>query len=155
MARFTDSEGNALVGVTVTFNINGVFYNRLTNADGWAKLNINLHAGEYIITAYNPVTDDELSNIIKVLPRIVENNDLIKFYRDPSKFTVRIVGDDGKPVGEGVSVDFNVHGVLYTRTTNASGYASLNINLPAGEYIITTYHEGCVVSNTITVLERD
>ena len=154
-ARFTDSEGNALVGTTVTFNINGVFYNRLTNEDGWAKLNINLPAGEYIITAYNPVTDDKKSNIIKVLPRIVENKDLVKVYRDPSKFTVRIIGDDGEPVNEGVSVDFNINGVLYTRTTNASGYASLNINLPAGEYIITTYHEGCTMSNTITVLARD
>ena len=152
-ARFTDSEGNPLAKTSVTFNINGVFYSRVTNSDGWAKLNINLPAGEYIITAYNPLTDEAHSNLIKVLPRIVENSDLVKVYRGPEKYTVRIIGNDTLPVGEGVPVNFNINGVLYSRNTNASGYASLNINLPAGEYIITASYAGCTVSNTITVLD--
>ena len=151
-ARFTDSEGNPLADTSVTFNINGVFYTRTTDNDGWAKLNINLAAGEYIITAYNPVTGESHSNIIKVLPRIVENHDLVKRYRNASQYVVRIIGDDALPVGEGVSVEFNIHGVFYTRTTDANGYVKLNINLPEGEYIITTYHKGCTVSNTIIVL---
>ena len=152
-ARFTDSNGNALVNTTVSFNINGVFYNRMTNEDGWAKLNINLAAGEYIITAYNPITGESHANIIKVLPRIVENYDLVKRYRNASQFTVRIVGDDGTPVGAGESVEFNINGVFYTRLTNSDGYAKLNINLPAGEYIITTCYMNCYVSNTITVID--
>ena len=151
-ARFTDNGGNPLVRTSVTFNINGVFYSRVTDSDGWAKLNINLPAGEYIITAYNPVTGEAHSNLIKVLSRIVENYDLVKVYRGPEKYTVRIVGDDALPVGEGVPVNFNINGVLYSRSTNSSGYASLNINLPAGEYIITASYAGCTVSNTITVL---
>ena len=154
-AHFTDSNGNDLANTIVTFNINGVFYNRMTNESGWAKLNINLLQGEYIITAYNPANDESSSNIIKVLPRIVENYDIVKVYRDPTKFTVRIVGDDGEPVGAGVSVEFNINGVFYTRNTNASGYAALNINLPQGEYIITTYYMSCVVSNTVTVLAKE
>ena len=41
-------------GKEVTFNINGVFYNRLTDSGGVAKLNIRLMAGQYIITSsYN------------------------------------------------------------------------------------------------------
>ena len=115
-------------------------------------MNINLPAGEYIITAYNPVTGEAHSNLIKVLSRIVENYDLVKVYRGPEKYTVRIVGGDALPVGEGVPVNFNINGVLYSRSTNSSGYASLNINLPAGEYIITASYAGCTVSNTITVL---
>ena len=151
-ARFTDSEGNPLVGTAVTFNINGVFYTRTTNDDGWAKLNINLPAGEYIITGYNPVTGEAHSNLIKVLPRIVENHDLVKRYRNASQYVVRIIGDDALPVGAGVSVEFNINGVFYTRNTDADGYAKLNINLPEGEYIITAYHKGCTVSNNIIVL---
>lgn len=41
-------------GEKVTFNINGVFYERTTNESGIAKLNINLQQGKYIITSsYN------------------------------------------------------------------------------------------------------
>ena len=154
-AYFTDSKGNPLVNTTVTFNINGVMYNRMTNESGWAKLNINLPQGEYIITAYNPVTDERRSNNITVFANIVENNDLTKVYGDPDKFTVRIIGDDGQPAGAGEKVQFNINGVIYTRSTNATGYASLNINLPPGEYIITTYYLGCTVSNKVTVLSKD
>ena len=35
---------------SVLFNVNGVFYNRTTNNDGVASLNIRLPVGEYIIT---------------------------------------------------------------------------------------------------------
>ena len=154
-AHFTDSNGNDLTNTSIKFNINGVFYTRTTNSEGWAKLNINLPHGEYIITAYNPVTDEKCSSNITVLPRIVENEDLVKVYRDPSKFTVRVIGDDGAPVSEGVSVSFNINGVIYTRSTNSSGYASLNINLPEGEYIITSSYLGSTVSNTVTVLAKD
>ena len=49
-----DGMGSPLVGVDATFNINGVFYNRTTDENGIARLNINLMSGEYIITSsYN------------------------------------------------------------------------------------------------------
>ena len=151
LAYFTDSEGNALANAKVTFNINGVFYTRFTNASGWAKLNINLCAGEYIITAYNNVTGDVYSNKITVLPKIVENYDLTKKFGDPTPFTVRIVGDDGNYVGSGEEVEFNINGVMYHRYTNETGHVKLNIGLPSGVYIITTLYEDCMVSNTIKI----
>ena len=46
-----DGQGKAVNGALVTFNINGVFYQKLTDDDGIARLNINLLPGEYIITA--------------------------------------------------------------------------------------------------------
>ena len=53
-AQLVDGQGNPYPKQTVTFNINGVFYNRLTDNDGVAKLNIRLMAGQYIITSsYN------------------------------------------------------------------------------------------------------
>ena len=53
-AKLVDGNGNPYPKQTVTFNINGVFYNRLTDSDGVAKLNIRLMAGQYIITSsYN------------------------------------------------------------------------------------------------------
>ena len=54
VAKLVDNHGNPYANQTISFNINGVFYNRTTNADGEAKLNINLSTGEYIITSsYN------------------------------------------------------------------------------------------------------
>ena len=49
-----DGQGSPLKGEGITFNVNGVFYNRTTDVNGVAKLNINLMKGEYIITSsYN------------------------------------------------------------------------------------------------------
>ncbi len=53
-ATLVDGHGKPYVGQNLTFNINGVFYNRPTDSTGTAKLNINLMPGEYIITSsYN------------------------------------------------------------------------------------------------------
>ena len=46
-----DGQRKAYSGQTVTFNVNGIFYNRVTDANGTAKLNINLQPGKYIITS--------------------------------------------------------------------------------------------------------
>lgn len=53
-ATLVDGQGKPLANADVTFNINGVFYHRTTDANGIARLNIRLMAGEYIITSgYN------------------------------------------------------------------------------------------------------
>ena len=63
-ANLVDSQGKPYAGQSVTFNVNGVFYNRMTDSNGQAKLNINLMPGEYIITSsYN---SSSISNTIKI-----------------------------------------------------------------------------------------
>ena len=153
-ATFLDSDGKYLAdGSRVQFNINGVLYDRKVSGDkGLAKLNINLPQGEYVITAMNLVTGENGANNITVIARIVENNDLTKYYRNGSQYTVKIIGDDGNPVGAGEKVKFNINGVFYTRETNASGIVKLNINLEPKEYIITAEYGECKVSNKIVVL---
>lgn len=153
-ATFRDSEGNYLSnGTEVTFNINGVMYKRYINGnEGKARLNLNLEQGTYVITAINPVNGEMAANNITVIPRIVNNNDLVKYYRNGSQYYVTILGDDGKPVGANETVTFNINGVMYERKTNASGVARLNINLQPGEYVITAMYGGCNVANNITVL---
>ena len=152
LATFTDSQGNLLNNTDAIFNINGVFYIRKINDSGVAKLNINLPPGEYILTATNPATNENYSSTITVLPNIVENNNITKYYKNDTQYYVRLLDDQGNPVGAGVAVEFNINGVFYTRYTNASGYAKLNINLPAGPYIISATYKGLTVSNSITVL---
>ncbi|MBR5320860.1 MAG: Ig-like domain-containing protein, partial [Clostridia bacterium] len=153
-ATFLDIEGKYLKnGTTVKFNINGVMYERKISGDkGLAKLNINLPAGEYIITAINPVNGEMEANNITVLSTITENKDITKYYKNATQYTVKVLGADGKAVGAGQTVKFNINGVFYTRQTDESGTAKLSINLPAGDYVITAEYNGCKVANNITVL---
>lgn len=50
-ATLLDDEGKPFANQTVTFNINGVFYNRITDGSGVARSNLNPMVGEYIITS--------------------------------------------------------------------------------------------------------
>ena len=153
-ATFKDSEGKYLAdGTDVKFNINGVEYTRkITGGKGQAGLNINLPQGEYIITAINPINGEMQANNITVLPTVVDNKDIIKYYRNGTQYSVKVLGSDGKAVGAGENVTFNVNGVFYTRQTNASGISTLTINLPPSNYVITADYKGCRVANNITVL---
>lgn len=151
-AKFVDTEGSILKNTPVWFNINGVFYTRTTDDSGVAKLNINLNPGEYIITAINPNSTEMYSNLVVVLPNIVENNNLIKYYKNASQYVIKVLDNQGNPVGAGESVTFNINGVFYKRITNETGHAKLNINLDPGEYIVTAYYKDMMVSNTIDVL---
>ena len=153
-AIFYDSDGGVLDNKAVTFNINGVFYYRETDVNGVARLNINLPCGEYIITAFNPVTGEMISNEIVVLTHFVEHEDLEKIYGTPTPYQVKICGDDGNVVGEGELVIFNINGVFYNRTTDNNGIASLNINLMPGVYIISSIYREEIVSNKITVIPQ-
>ena len=148
--KFTDSTGKALTKTTVKFNIHGVFYTKKTDKDGVADLGIMLRPGEYILTAYNPVTGEEKGFNITVKSLIVQS-DLTKYYLNASKFQATIYDKNGS-LAVGKNVTFNINGVFYTKTTDSNGVVSLAINLRSGEYIITTMYEGLAVGNNIVVL---
>ena len=150
-ATVLDFKGNPLANTTVMFNINGVFYNKTTDENGTAKLNIWLRPGKYIITIFNLVTGEQAGNNVTVLSKIVENYDLIKYYKNASKFSVKILDSQGYPV-EGTIVTFNINGVFYYKETDANGIASLAINLRPGKYVITTMYGQYDVGNNVTVL---
>ena len=152
-ATLLDSNGKILPkGTEIIFNINGVYYNRNVGDNGEAKLNINLMADTYIITTYNTKTGESIGSTIVIKPRIVNNSDVTKYYRNGTQYHVTVLDDDGNPVKEGESVFFNINGVFYNRTTDKNGIATLNINLQPGNYVITTIYKNCLASNTIKVL---
>ena len=150
-ATFLDPNGNKIASGVAEFNINGVLYYR-DIVDGIGKLNLNLEAGKYVITAINPVTKEMTSNNITITSRFANNTDVTKYYRNDTQYYITLIGDDGKPVGAGETVTFNINGVMYERQTNANGTARLNINLNPGEYVITAMYKNCMVSNNIKVL---
>ena len=134
-------------------NINGVFYNRTTNANGTAKLNINLNPGEYILTAIDPLTGLEMSYNITVLP-VLTADDVNMTYMDGTQFAATLVDGTGKALA-GVNITFNINGIFYNRTTDEDGIARLNIRLMPSEYIITSQYENAVTSNKITITSKE
>ena len=130
-----NGSGNVVPNTNITMNINGVFYNRTTDENGIAKLNINLNPGKYILTAIDPLTGLLMSYNITVLPTLIAD-DLVKYYRNDSQFDITLTDGKGNPVA-GKPIIMNINGVFYMRTTNENGTARLNINLNPGEYILT------------------
>ena len=146
--RLLDDKGNPVgAGVNVKLNINGVFYTRTSDANGYVRMNINLNPGEYVITSeYNGL---RASNRIYVKSTI-DANDLSMKFRDGSAFKVRLLTDTGVPYAN-QQVTFNINGVFYTKVTDNEGYATLNINLQAGDYVITSSYNGLNAANNIKV----
>ena len=69
---------------------------------------------------------------------------------DGSQFKTRLVDGKGKPFPK-QDVRFNINGVFYDRSTDSDGVAKLKINLPSGEYIITSNYNGANIANKITI----
>ena len=137
---------------TVIFELNGANYTRLSDANGTARLNINLNPGNYTIrTTFNGTTAE---NTITVLPTLFAE-DLVKYFRNESQFYIGLVDGKGNPLA-GKNITMNINGVFYNRTTNESGIAKLNINLNPGVYILTAIDPitGLQMSYNITVLPK-
>lgn len=107
-ATIYDKNGSLAVGKNVTFNINGVFYTKITDSNGVVSLAINLRPGEYIITTmYEGLA---VGNNIVVLPTLV-TRDLNMTYGDGSNFTAQTLDGQGKPLAN-QNVTFNINGVF-------------------------------------------
>ena len=143
-----DGQGNPIANQKVYLNINEVIYERITNENGTARLNINLNPGNYIITVTGP-NGEMKSNNITVLSKLV-SEDLTKEYNKSTTYNVTVLDDNGNPVAN-ETVALNVNGVIYERVTDENGVARLNINLNPGNYIITATCGNSTTSNKITV----
>ena len=66
-ATLVDGKGTPLANANIRFNINGVFYDRPTDENGIARLNIRLMPGEYIITSQygEAVTSNKITIVAK------------------------------------------------------------------------------------------
>ncbi|WP_238524486.1 chitobiase/beta-hexosaminidase C-terminal domain-containing protein [Methanobrevibacter smithii] len=151
-ALFFNNQGNPLKNQEITFIVNGVSYSKITNNQGVAGLGINLNPGNYTIITKNNFNQEVVQNNIEVKPLICENKDLVKYFKNDSQYVVKIIGKNGRVVGAGESVTFNINGIFYTKITNETGDVKLSIGLNPGEYIVTVEYLGCMVSNKITVL---
>ncbi|MBR0270742.1 MAG: hypothetical protein IJQ68_01940 [Methanobrevibacter sp.] len=149
-----DGEGNPQADVNISININGVFYNRTTNKNGTAKLNINLSPGKYISTTERKDTGLKVSNTVTVLSNMF-CYDLTKYYKNASYATAKVLDNQGNPL-KNANVSFNINGVFYIRESDDDGNVRLNINLAPGEYILTAENPNSTLkqSSRIKVLPK-
>ncbi|WP_407381655.1 hypothetical protein [Methanobrevibacter sp.] len=130
-----DNQGNPEANVSIKININGVFYNRTTNENGTAKLNINLNPANYVLTIEREDNGLKASNKVTVLSNLF-CSDLTKYFKNASYATARVLDNQGNPL-KNADVSFNINGVFYTRKSDSNGIVKLNINLSPGDYILT------------------
>ena len=151
-AVFTDKSGKPLANTNVTFAVNGKEYNVVTDENGVARLpGGTLTVGNHTVVAKNPITGYETYNTTEIKPTLVDNKDINMDFKDGSKYSVRVIGADGKPVGAGVEVTIRINYVSYKVKTDKNGYARLSINLNPGKYTVTVTRNGYKISNEIHV----
>ncbi len=136
---------------TVGIEINRKKYDRKTDSNGIAKLNINLPVDEY--DTHITFNDPEYSYVktfanVIVHPKIT-TDDLSMVEGDGSRYTAIVEDAKGNKLN-GVKVYFKVNGRTYERTSE-NGIAGLNINLKAGDYAIITSCFDVVKKNTIHI----
>lgn len=131
-----------LINYPIQFTLNGVVYQRYTDNQGIAKLNIRLQPGEYDCHLYfqGDSTHDPKSKSIKVtvynkkfITLLAE--DFTKTYGNPDPFEVTLYYQSNPLINKEVYITIN--GITYTRITDNKGVAKLNINLLPGEYPTT------------------
>lgn len=135
---------------TIEFTINGQTYNRITDEEGYARLNINLIRGVYTCNIRS-ISDGEygqVSGIVTVTVKsntMVDGTDVLKKFSDSGYFQCAVY-DQWQRLNP-CSVQITVNGVTYTRSTDAEGLIKLNIRLQPGTYVITARFLGDELHN--------
>ena len=151
-AVFFDRDGSALKNADVKFVVNGKTYTAKTDEKGIARItDANLGLGTYNVTSINPATGQEITKPLTIVKRLVENKDLTMDFASGKYYSVKVIGDDGKPVGEGEYIGISIHGVKYAVKTDSKGYAKLQIKLNPGSYTVSAEYKNTKVSNKIKV----
>ena len=147
------SNKEPLVDKVVKIEINGRTYDRKTDANGIAKLNINLGIGKYR-TLFTYEGDNEYKSskghVDVFVNPIIETSDLEMSEKDGSRFTATLKDKDGNTLPN-TKIDFRVNGRTYNKTTNEQGQASLAINLMQGQYKIDTLVNNISIENIIKI----
>ena len=161
----TNVNGNVISDVNVVFGIKGATYTVKTDANGTAKLPINLAVGTYDINASfagNKYYSEAFVNATVTVEKAVATltaSDLEMTYKDGSAWAVTLTDANGN-VLSGVSIAFGIKGTTYNIKTDDNGIAKLPINLAIGEYPITAtlnnpYYEAEAIENTVTVKDME
>lgn len=146
----------------VTITLNGVKYNRKTDSNGIARLNINLQAGQYQAilefenNEYNKVkTITDITIKPKKQNTYIDGINLTMNQGDGSKYQCAVYDEQNQRIKDTVNITIN--GITYNRKADNEGLYKLNINLNQGtypiraEYLGNEYYNPSTTNNTITI----
>ena len=153
LATLKDKNGNLLANKEVSIKLNGKTYNVKTDSNGIISMPAVPRGTYTVLVAFdgdNEYYESEKSAKITVMPVITGNKGSTVYYGNTVKYSVRIVGTDGKYVGSGKAVTIKVNGQTYKVFTDKNGYATKSLKLKAGSYTVTSEYNGDKVSNKIT-----
>ena len=146
---------------TVTVEIDGKKYTANV-IDGTANVIVSgLSVGDYNITTvysgdakYDSMTK---KGNVTVIPNINVNldvSDVEMFYHDGTRLIAKLTDFQGKPIVN-ATIYFSINGVIYAKTTDANGTASMGLNLDSNVYPVTVTYNGSAfyskISKNITV----
>ena len=154
----TDVGGNPLANKEIKIGFNGKIYNKTTDANGFAKLQINLARAEVYTFAVAFLGDDEYNasfivakiNVTKQSPKLTTANKSYKASAKTKTLTATFKTALGNPI-KSKKITFTVNGKTYTGTTNANGVASVKVSLSKkGTYSFTVKYAGDNTFNTVS-----
>ena len=151
-ATFYDADGNPLSNQQVIFEVDDKDdYSATTDAKGVALLTIAINNGNHKIAAASINPPCINYDNIKVFNVLAGNKDFKMYYDGGNTYSVRVYGDDGKPVSAGQKVTFYLENKKYTRVTDKNGYAKFKITAKPGYYQIGASYKDYAVINTVLV----
>ena len=155
--RLVDENGNPLANKPVQIGFCGVVYNRVTDSDGNAQLQINLNTPFIFTFAIAFLGDDthnasfvvQQINVVKKTTSISAASKSYKANAKTKKFTVTLKSDkcssiDGKTyLGMNKKITLKVNGKTYTAKTNALNQATFKLSISKkGSYNAEIRFEG-------------
>jgi hypothetical protein len=139
-----DEKGKPLAGKDMSIGFNARVYNRTTDANGQARLQINLqNSGPYTF-AISFLGDDNYNGSFEVVKidvnkqkaKLTSESKTYKASAATKTLTATYMTKAGKPI-VGKTVKFTVNGKTYSAKTDANGVAKVNVSLTkAGSYSV-------------------
>ena len=141
------ANGTALSSKKIHITLNGVTYNKTTDANGNVKLNVKLNKGSYIANI-KYLGDDLTTETNKTCKVTIGSSTKTKLkigdkninYRQGSKclFYVKLLDAKNKAL-KNKNITFKVAGKTYMAKTNKNGIAKIYLNLKKGTYKVRYY----------------
>ncbi|WP_298522759.1 C1 family peptidase [uncultured Methanobrevibacter sp.] len=113
----------------------------MVSVDGKEWMDSSLLDSTVCLKAYTVIDDS----------KIINNKDISVDYGGGKYFSVKVATEDGRAVGAGEIVKFNINGKPATVKTDADGVAKVKITQTPGKYAVKTTYNGKTYSNKITV----
>ena len=147
--KLCDLDGNIMPNKNVAITINGVTYNKVTDSNGVAYLNINLNPGTYSVWA--TYGDKTVCNTVSISPMVVSMVSSSVNIQQGTFYKVKFSDALSNPI-VGQEVGILINGIMYHRVTDELGVASIKINLNPGSYMVMSgLLSNAYEANVITV----